>query len=165
MIDCDRDWDYDCDCGAWGDFAIKAIQYKLRTCPAWIKSVYTQKVRFGKDSTYADRKDFLEHLLADDIDADYFNRFRQVESKQSSGELSKWLSWKALLDQACEEVAKAGIASGAIEHREHPSLNHELPETRAMDWYVRHQYKHNVDVEEHRSRIAFRLIAVRLIAF
>eukprot|EP00974_Lingulodinium_polyedra_P000971 90662-Lingulodinium_polyedra.AAC.1 len=68
----------------------------------------------------------------------------------SSGEVSKWISWKALLELECEEVAKAAIASGTIDHRPHPALDHQREETKAMDWFVRHQYKHKVDVEEPR---------------
>ena len=156
-------------CGEPGEAAVKnepgclndkatlnKFGYKLREkAPGWLKDYYEQELKRAKQKSSTEKVTFIEQVLEnDDFDSDYFQRIKQtVHSKKESVD-SAWISWKKLLDNEDEAVARLMIKQGKVITRPHSNLDHDSADVQELPEEVRKQYKY---VQERESNSSTRL--------
>ena len=129
--------------GLTGKDLANKVNYKLKQAPEWIRMYWTGKVKYDKSSSSAEKKECIEAILSDKgWDAPFFQRLRSVNKVDEDKTDSTWMSWKKLLENEDEAVAKLMIAQHKILTRNHELLDHNDDATKELPENLRLQYKY-----------------------
>eukprot|EP00959_Pyramimonas_sp_CCMP1952_P026683 560005-Pyramimonas_sp.AAC.1 len=135
--------------GLEGKQLSNAVSYKLKSAPEWIKLYWDNKIKYEKGSRSEEKKNCIEAILSDDgWDNPFFQRIRNLNKVDEDKTEATWMSWKKLLENEDEAVAKLMISQQKILTRPHANLDPDAEETKSLPEQLRFQYKYVVESEK-----------------
>ena len=91
-----------------------SANYKLKQAPEWIKLYYEGNVKYDKAGTSNEQRECFEAIMSDlGWEDPFFQRIRNLYKIDVEETDSTWMSWKKILENEEERVARLMVSKAA----------------------------------------------------